>query len=80
MCFALHPLFLHSLFTGKDTKSDHIITTTATLSVNKLYSMQRFEVNASLVDNRYNNFDYLNFLGKNGTATWHWSAYPLFLW
>ncbi len=64
------------LFTGKNTKSDHIITTTATLNVNKLYSLQRFEVNASLVDNLYNNFDYLDFLGKNGTATWHWSATP----
>jgi exopolysaccharide biosynthesis operon protein EpsL len=38
--------------------------------------MQRFEVNASLVDNRYHNFDYLNFLGKNGTATWHWYVTP----
>ena len=46
--------------------------------MNKLYSLQRFEVNASLVDNRYNNFDYLDFLGKNGTATWHWSATPYF--
>ena len=46
--------------------------------MNKLYSLQRFEINASLVDNRYNNFDYLNFLGKNGTATWHWSATPYF--
>ncbi len=44
-----------------------------------MYSLQRFEVNASLVDNLYHNFDYLDFLGKNGTATWHWSATPYFM-
>jgi exopolysaccharide biosynthesis operon protein EpsL len=66
------------LFSGKDTRADQIITTTATLSMNKLYSLQRFEVNGSLVDNRYHNFDFLNFLGKNGTATWHWSITPYF--
>ena len=74
--FRSDPLIPPALVTGKDTRADQIITTTATLSVNKLYSMQRFEINASLVDNRYNNFDYLNFLGKNGTATWHWYLTP----
>jgi exopolysaccharide biosynthesis operon protein EpsL len=63
---------------GSDTKSDLIITTTGTLTWDKFYSMQRFEVNGSLVDNRYHNFDYLNFLAKNGTATWHWYLTPSF--
>jgi exopolysaccharide biosynthesis operon protein EpsL len=63
---------------GSDTKSDLIITTTGTLSWDKFYSMQRFEVNGSLVDNRYHNFDYLNFLAKNGTAIWHWYLTPYF--
>jgi exopolysaccharide biosynthesis operon protein EpsL len=76
--FRLNPLIPPALVTGKDTRADYIITTTATLSVNKLYSLQRFEINASLVDNRYNNFDYLDFLGKNGTAIWHWSVTPYF--
>jgi exopolysaccharide biosynthesis operon protein EpsL len=74
--FRLSPTVPPLLFTGRDTTSDLIITTTGTLSVNKHYSMQRFEVNGSLVDNRYHNFDYLNFLGKNGTATWHWYVTP----
>jgi exopolysaccharide biosynthesis operon protein EpsL len=64
------------VFTGSNSRADHIITTTATLSANKLYSLQRFEVSGSLVDNRFNNFDYLDFLGKNGTGIWHWSATP----
>ncbi|SFH17669.1 exopolysaccharide biosynthesis operon protein EpsL [Nitrosospira sp. Nsp14] len=74
--FRLSPTVPPLLFTGRDTTSDLIITTTGALSVNKHYSMQRFEVNGSLVDNRYHNFDYLNFLGKNGTATWHWYVTP----
>ena len=76
--FRLNPQIPPALVTGKDTRADQVITTTATLSVNKLYSLQRFEINASLVDNRYHNFDYLNFLGKNGTAIWHWSLTPYF--
>jgi exopolysaccharide biosynthesis operon protein EpsL len=76
--FRLSPIADPLLFTGKDTRADQIITSTATLSMNKLYSMQRFEINGSLVDNRYNNFDYLNFIGKNGTGTWHWFLTPYF--
>lgn len=67
-----------SSIVGSDRKSDQIITTTATLSLNKFYSMQRFEVNGSLVDNRYHTFNYLDFLAKNGTAIWHWSLTPYF--
>ncbi|MBA4142640.1 MAG: putative exosortase B-associated extracellular polysaccharide biosynthesis transporter EpsL [Nitrosospira sp.] len=74
--FRLSPIANPAFFTGKDTRSDQVVTSSATLSVNKFYSMQRFELNASLVDNRYSNFDFLNFLGKNGTAAWHWSLTP----
>ncbi|SEP35446.1 XrtB/PEP-CTERM-associated polysaccharide biosynthesis outer membrane protein EpsL [Nitrosovibrio sp. Nv6] len=74
--FRISPLIDPAALTGKPTRSDQIITSTATLSLNKVYSMQRFEVNGSLVDNRYNNFDFLNFLGKNYTAAWHWYLTP----
>jgi exopolysaccharide biosynthesis operon protein EpsL len=59
-------------------RSDQVITSTGTLSFNKTYSMQRFEANGSIVDNRYQNNDYLNFIAKNGTATWHWYLTPYF--
>jgi exopolysaccharide biosynthesis operon protein EpsL len=59
-----------------DARADQIITSSATLSVNKLYSMQRFEFNGSIVDNRYNNFDFLNFIAKNATGAWHWAITP----
>ena len=61
---------------GKPTRSDQIIVSSATLNLNKLYSMQRFEASGSLVDNRYNNFAFLNFLAKNGSAAWHWYVTP----
>lgn len=74
--FRLSPLIDPAEIVGQPTRSDQIITTTASLSLNKTYSMQRFEVNGNLVDNRYNNFDFLNFLGKNYTAAWHWYVTP----
>lgn len=74
--FRLSPLIDPAALTGQPTRSDQIITTSVTLGVNKVYAMQRFEFNGSLIDNRYNNFDYLNFLGKNYTASWHWYLTP----
>ncbi|MBN9125426.1 MAG: hypothetical protein BGO99_07340 [Nitrosospira sp. 56-18] len=65
-------------FVGKPTRADQIIISTATLNLNKSYSMQRFEFNGSLVDNRYNNFDFLNFVAKNYTAAWNWFITPYF--
>lgn len=65
-----------SFVPGATTGSDQIITSTATLGLNKLYGMQRFEVNGSIVDNRYHNFNFLDFIGKNYTAAWHWYLTP----
>lgn len=61
---------------GKPTLSDQIIVSSVTLDLNKRYSMQRFEASGSLVDNRYHNFTFLNFIGKNGSAAWHWYLTP----
>jgi exopolysaccharide biosynthesis operon protein EpsL len=74
--FRLSPSIDPVILTGQPGRSDQIIISSATLGVNKVYSMQRFEFNGSLVDNRYNNFDFLNFLGKNYTAAWHWYLTP----
>jgi exopolysaccharide biosynthesis operon protein EpsL len=70
----ISPVFL----TGVPVRSDQIVTSTATLKLNKTYSMQRFEFNGSIVDNRYNNFNFLNFVGKNYTAAWNWQITPYF--
>ena len=63
-------------FVGQPRKSDQIIITSASLVFNKTYLMQRFEVTGTLVDNRYMNFDFLDFLGKNYNAAWHWYVTP----
>ncbi len=76
--FRLSSLLDPVSFVGQPSRSDQIITSTATLNFNKLYGMQRFDVSGSLVDNRYHNFDFLNFLGKNYTAAWHWYLTPYF--
>ncbi len=74
--FRLSPLIDPGTFLGASTRSDQIITTTFTLNLNKTFSMQRFEVTGSLVDNRYFNFGFLDFLGKNYTAAWNWYVTP----
>jgi exopolysaccharide biosynthesis operon protein EpsL len=76
--FRLSPVIDPVPFLGQSTKSDQVITSTAALTLNKVYSMQRFDFNGSIVDNRYNNFDFLNFIGKNYTAAWHWFLTPYF--
>jgi exopolysaccharide biosynthesis operon protein EpsL len=76
--FRLSSIIDPERFVGKPTRADQVIVSTATLSINKNYSMQRFEFNGSIVDNRYNNFDFLNFVGKNYTAAWNWFITPYF--
>ncbi|SDZ78210.1 exopolysaccharide biosynthesis operon protein EpsL [Nitrosospira multiformis ATCC 25196] len=74
--FRLSPLVNPIALTGQPRRADQIIITSATLGFNKRYSMQRFEVTGTLVDNRYMNFDFLDFLGKNYNAAWHWYVTP----
>ena len=62
--FRLSPLINPALVLAYLLRADQIITSTFALNLNKVYLMQRFEANGSLVDNRYNNFDFLNFLWK----------------
>ena len=76
--FRIAPSVPSALVTGKPMRSDQVITSTATLSVNKLYGMQRFEASGSLVDNRYHNFNFLNFIAKNYNAAWNWYLTPYF--
>lgn len=76
--FRLSPFIDPVTLLGQPTKSDQIITSTASLSMNKNYGMQRFEANGSIVDNRYHNFDFLNFIAKNYTTAWHWYVTPYF--
>ena len=61
---------------GKSTKADDIAVSTLGLKLSKPYSLQRFELEADVVDTRYRNFDYLNFTAINYAAAWRWSLTP----
>ena len=63
---------------GTSTKSDTIGVATLGFRLNKPYSLQRFELEASLVDYRYQTFDYLNFTARNYAAAWRWQITPAF--
>lgn len=74
--FRLSPSIDPMLILGMPNRSDLITTSSGMLSFNKFYGMQRFEANVSIVDNRYQNFEFLNFIAKNYAAGWHWQITP----
>ena len=61
---------------GTSQKSDTIRVTTVGLKFAKDYSLQRFELEASLIDYRYKTFDYLDFTASNYAAAWRWALTP----
>ncbi len=62
--------------TGESVATEQIGVTTVGLGFATTQSLQRFELDASLVDYRYQHFDYLNFTATNVDAAWHWSLTP----
>ncbi len=63
---------------GKSNRSDDIGVNTVGIRLDKRYSLQRFALEASLVDHHYRTFDYLNFTARNYTAAWNWQITPRF--
>ena len=61
---------------GQSTLSDRIIISSATLRFDKSYGLQRIEGNVGVVDNRYNNFSFLDFTALNYGGAWHWKVTP----
>ena len=61
---------------GKDSGAEQVGVSTVGLSFVTNQSLQRFELDASLVDYRYQNFDYLSFTATNYDAAWRWSLTP----
>lgn len=55
-------------------KSDTINATTLGVKYDKEYSLQRIELEASLVHRRYRNFSYLDFSALDYRTVWNWSA------
>lgn len=57
-------------------QSDTVTTASFTLGFNKAWSLQRLRANATLVDYRYQENDYLSYQAKNYDAAWNWSFTP----
>lgn len=58
---------------GLSGKSDTINTLGVGLNFNKTFGVQRLIANATMVDNRYQHNDYLNFRAFNFDAKWEWA-------
>jgi exopolysaccharide biosynthesis operon protein EpsL len=65
-----------SALLGKTSGAERIGISTLGLGFATTQSLQRFELDASLVDYRYQNFDYLSFTATNIFAAWRWSLTP----
>ncbi|HSI22031.1 MAG TPA: XrtB/PEP-CTERM-associated polysaccharide biosynthesis outer membrane protein EpsL [Methylophilaceae bacterium] len=61
---------------GRSQKSDIIYTTNAGIRIDKPYSLQRFVVEAMVVDNRFKTYDFLDYTAFNYSAAWHWNLTP----
>jgi exopolysaccharide biosynthesis operon protein EpsL len=61
---------------SRPNASDVIGRTSLGLNFSKAYSLQQVTLSANLVDSRFKNNSYLNLLGHDANAAWHWSASP----
>ena len=61
---------------GTTKKSERIDVTSVKLTLDKAYSLQRFQLTASYDDYHHQNFDYLNFGGLSYSGAWLWSFTP----
>lgn len=64
------------LVLGTDRTDEDVRTTSLGLSYNGSFSLQRIELNASLVDHDYQRFHALDLLATNYGAQWHWQVTP----
>jgi exopolysaccharide biosynthesis operon protein EpsL len=70
-------MFDDNLFRLPDSeKSDRILTTNAGIKIDKPYALQRFQVDANVVDNRYDSYSYLDYTAFNYRAAWLWQLTP----
>ena len=61
---------------GKSSAAEQIGLTTLGVNFNTRQSLQQFELDVALVNNRYQNFDYLSYNATNYNAAWRWSVTP----
>ena len=59
-------------------EADVVSVSTLGIKVDKAYSLQRFELDATLADHRYQTHDKNNFTALDYVAAWRWSLTPFF--
>lgn len=62
--------------TGNFHNSDQVYTTNAGIKIDKPYSLQRFQLDAGIVDNRYQRNTFLDYTAFNYRAAWLWQLTP----
>ena len=61
---------------GKPDKSDLLYTANAGIKIDKPYAQQRFQLNATVTQNNFQNNSFLNYTGFDYRAAWLWSLTP----
>lgn len=61
---------------AKNEQSEDITAAYAGIRLDKQYAQQRFLFDFTLTENRYQNFDVLNYNSKNYKAAWLWTLTP----
>ncbi|MDB5893948.1 MAG: hypothetical protein JWQ88_1479 [Rhodoferax sp.] len=61
---------------GSTTKSERVDIKSLQLALDKSYSLQRFQLNATAVDYTYQNFGYLGYTALNYSGAWRWAFTP----
>ena len=61
---------------GRSSTADQITTSTLGLNFNTVQGVQKFTAMVTVVDNRYQNFDSLNYTATNYDAAWNWYVSP----
>lgn len=61
---------------GRSSAAEQIGITTLGLGLNTHQSLQKFELDVTLVDYKYQNFNYLSFTANNYAAAWRWALTP----
>lgn len=74
--FRLSDSFDTSLLPVKPDKSDLLYTANAGIKIDKPYAQQRFQLDAMVTQNNFQNNSFLNYTGFNYRAAWLWSLTP----
>lgn len=61
---------------GRSSAAEQIGIASVGISVNTATSLQKFALDASLVDYKYQNFNHLNFSARNYDTAWRWALTP----